>query len=107
MTLMRRVQLWLLGIAALAVTPLWPLSTAARTHVVAECGATASVGSADPASLYDPSCSDQGGTAVIGGAPDAGTIIACHDVPGCLSYEVNNPGGVSVPHRSTGIQQSQ
>jgi hypothetical protein len=107
MTLMRRVQPSLLGIAALAVAPLWALSTAAATQVVAECGVTASVGSADPSSLYDPSCSDQGGTAAIGGAPDAGTIIACHDVPGCLSYEVNNPDGVSVPHRSTGIQHSQ
>lgn len=32
---------------------------------------------------------------VIGAAPDAGAIIACRNVPGCLSYFVNSPGQLS------------
>lgn len=45
--------------------------------------------------------------AAIGGAPSAGAIIACRDVPGCLSNIVNGPGYVQVPHRDTTVRQSQ
>jgi hypothetical protein len=45
--------------------------------------------------------------AAIGGAPSAGAIIACRDVPGCLSNYVNGPGYVQVPHRDTTVRQSQ
>jgi hypothetical protein len=45
--------------------------------------------------------------AAIGAAPDAGAIVACRNIPGCLSQFVNNPGQVQVPNRSTAIQNSQ
>jgi hypothetical protein len=45
--------------------------------------------------------------AAIGAAPDAGAIVACRNIPGCLSQVVNNPGQVQVPQRSTAIQNSQ
>lgn len=41
-----------------------------------------------------------------GAAPEAGAIIACRGLPGCLSYWVNQPGGNYVPHRDTTIQTS-
>lgn len=43
----------------------------------------------------------------IGAAPSAGAIVACRDIPGCLSQFVNSPGLVQVPNRSTAIQNSQ
>ncbi|MHC9293878.1 hypothetical protein ACRCUN_15550 [Mycobacterium sp. LTG2003] len=46
---------------------------------------------------------------VIGSSPSAGAIIACRDLPGCLSNYVNGngPGYVKVPHRDTTVRQSQ
>lgn len=43
----------------------------------------------------------------IGTTPSGGAIIACRDVSGCLSYYVNRPGYVQVPHRDTTVRQSQ
>jgi hypothetical protein len=43
----------------------------------------------------------------VGAAPSADAIIACRDVPGCLSNCVNGPGYVQVPHRDTTVRQSQ
>ncbi len=43
----------------------------------------------------------------IGAAPSAGAIVACRNIPGCLSQFVNSPGQVRVPNRSTAIQNSQ
>ena len=40
----------------------------------------------------------------IGAAPSAGAIIACRNIPGCLSQWVNNPGLVQVPRVDTSIQ---
>lgn len=37
------------------------------------------------------------GNQTIGGAPDAGAIIACRHSPICLSYYVNYPGSLIVP----------
>lgn len=48
-----------------------------------------------------------GPPAVIGGSPSAAAIIACHGIPGCLSYYVNNPGYVQVPQVDTTVRQSQ
>jgi hypothetical protein len=45
--------------------------------------------------------------AVIGAAPSAGAIVACRNIPGCLSQFVNNPGQVQVPQRSNAIVNSQ
>jgi hypothetical protein len=45
--------------------------------------------------------------AAIGAAPSAGAVVACRNIPGCLSQVVNNPGQVQVPQRSTAIQNSQ
>jgi hypothetical protein len=42
--------------------------------------------------------------AVIGAAPSAGAIIACRNIPGCLSQWVNNPGLVRVPNVDTSIR---
>jgi hypothetical protein len=43
----------------------------------------------------------------IGQAPSAGAIVACRNLPGCLSGVVNGTGQVVVPNRSTAIQNSQ
>lgn len=45
--------------------------------------------------------------AAIGAAPSAGAIVACRNIPGCLSEFVNNPGQVQVPQRSNAIVNSQ
>ncbi|WP_264066267.1 hypothetical protein [Mycolicibacterium komossense] len=45
--------------------------------------------------------------AAIGAAPSAGAVVACRNIPGCLSQWVNNPGQVQVPQRSTAIVNSQ
>jgi hypothetical protein len=45
--------------------------------------------------------------AAIGAAPSAGAVVACRNIPGCLSQFVNSPGQVQVPQRSTAIQNSQ
>jgi hypothetical protein len=42
--------------------------------------------------------------AAIGAAPSAGAIIACRNIPGCLSQWVNNPGLVRVPNVDTSIR---
>jgi len=42
----------------------------------------------------------------IGGSPSAVTIIACRNIPGCLSYAVNGPGLVQVPQPDTRVRQS-
>jgi hypothetical protein len=34
---------------------------------------------------------------IPGQAPDAGAIIACHGIPGCLNYFVNYPGQIFGP----------
>jgi hypothetical protein len=52
-------------------------------------------------------CGIPSGQSVIGGAPSAGTIIACRGLPGCLSQVVNNPGMVQVPQVDTSVHQSQ
>jgi hypothetical protein len=44
--------------------------------------------------------------AAIGGSPSAGAIIACRNIPGCLSYAVNGPGLVRVPQVDTTVRQS-
>lgn len=41
-----------------------------------------------------------------GAAPAPGAVIACRGLPGCLSYWVNYPGVINVPHRDTGIRTS-
>jgi hypothetical protein len=43
----------------------------------------------------------------IGASPSAGAIVACRNIPGCLSQFVNSPGQVQVPNRSTAIVNSQ
>jgi hypothetical protein len=45
--------------------------------------------------------------AAIGASPSAGAIVACRNIPGCLSQFVNNPGQVQVPQRSNAINNSQ
>lgn len=45
--------------------------------------------------------------AAIGGSPSATAIIACRNIPGCLSYSVNGPGFVRVPQVDTTVRQSQ
>jgi hypothetical protein len=42
-----------------------------------------------------------------GQAPGAGAIIACRNIPGCLSQVVNGPQFVAVPRPDTRVQQSQ
>jgi hypothetical protein len=43
---------------------------------------------------------------VPGAAPGAGAIIACRNIPGCLSQVVNGPQLVPVPRPDTRVQQS-
>jgi hypothetical protein len=42
-----------------------------------------------------------------GQAPGAGAIIACRNIPGCLSQAVNGPQLVAVPRPDTRVRQSQ
>jgi hypothetical protein len=42
-----------------------------------------------------------------GQAPGAGAIIACRNIPGCLSQAVNGPQLVAVPRPDTRVQQSR
>jgi hypothetical protein len=44
---------------------------------------------------------------VPGASPGAGAIIACRDIPGCLSQVVNGPGIIQVPRPDTRVRQSQ
>jgi hypothetical protein len=46
-----------------------------------------------PGAPFLPSCTLPGpqGTKVRGSAPDANAIIACRNLPGCLSWYVNGP----------------
>ena len=44
---------------------------------------------------------------VPGAAPGAGTIIACRNIPGCLSQAVNGPQLVAVPRTDTTVRQSR
>lgn len=46
-----------------------------------------------PGAPYIPSCTLPGpqGAKVRGSAPDANAIIACRNLPGCLSWYVNGP----------------
>jgi hypothetical protein len=41
-----------------------------------------------------------------GQAPGAGAIIACRNIPGCLSQAVNGPQLVAVPRPDTRVRQS-
>lgn len=45
--------------------------------------------------------------AVPGAAPGAGAIIACRNIPGCLSQAVNGPQLVAVPRTDTTVRQSR
>lgn len=42
-----------------------------------------------------------------GQAPGAGAIIACRNIPGCLSQVVNGPQLVAVPSPDTRVRQSR
>jgi len=42
-----------------------------------------------------------------GQAPGAGAIIACRNIPGCLSQAVNGPQFVAVPQPDTRVRQSR
>jgi hypothetical protein len=42
-----------------------------------------------------------------GQSPGAGTIIACRNIPGCLSQAVNGPQNVAVPRTDTRVRQSR
>jgi hypothetical protein len=44
---------------------------------------------------------------VPGSSPGAGAIIACRNIPGCLSQVVNGPGIIRVPQPDTRVRQSQ
>jgi hypothetical protein len=46
-----------------------------------------------PGQPFVPSCSIPGpqGGKIRGAAPDANAIIACRNIPGCLSWYVNGP----------------
>jgi hypothetical protein len=44
---------------------------------------------------------------VPGSSPGAGAIIACRNIPGCLSQVVNGPGIIQVPRPDTRVRQSQ
>lgn len=43
---------------------------------------------------------------VPGSSPGAGAIIACRNIPGCLSQVVNGPGIIAVPRPDTRVRQS-
>lgn len=43
---------------------------------------------------------------VPGSSPGAGAIIACRNIPGCLSQVVNGPGIIRVPQPDTRVRQS-
>ena len=106
MTLRRTGSLFLLlAMVAVGFALLMPLQSAPR----ALAGCTGGVGSGVIADggYVDQGCGQADQSAAIGAAPSAGTIIACRNISGCLSQAVNGPGGVSVPQRSTVVQQSQ
>ncbi|ULE35548.1 hypothetical protein K3G64_07245 [Mycobacterium sp. IDR2000157661] len=45
-----------------------------------------------PGNPWVPSCNfGPRGPKVRGGAPDQSAVIACRDIPGCLSWYVNGP----------------
>lgn len=45
-----------------------------------------------PGNPYVPSCNVGPRTPrVRGGPPDQAAVIACRDIPGCLSWYINNP----------------
>ena len=85
------------------------VADALHTAPRAMAGCTGGVGSGviDDGGYVDRGCGQADQPAAIEAAPDAGTIIACRNISGCLSQAVNGPGGVSVPQRSTVVQQSQ
>lgn len=106
MTLRRTGSLFLLlAMVAFGCALLMPLQSVPR--VMAGCTGGVGSGVIGNGGYVDQGCGQADQPAAIGAAPDAGTIIACHDVSGCLSQAVNNPGAVSVPQRSTVVQQSQ
>ncbi|BBX08047.1 hypothetical protein [Mycolicibacterium aichiense] len=87
---MRRVAL--LGFAAALIAALVPAIPAA-----AETGPDCTNGVV-PLNPYVVNCGlPPRGNHAIGGAPDAGAIIACRHSPICLSYYVNYPGTLIVP----------
>lgn len=85
------------GAAALALA-VTPIAVQAYTHEQAPpriVGAPCTNGVV-PGNPYVVNCNlPQRRAPVIGAAPDAGAIIACRNIPGCLSYYVNTPGQFS------------
>ena len=85
-------RLTLLGVVAAVTATLAPAGAAA-----AETGPDSTNGVV-PLNPYVVNCGlPARGNHAIGGAPDAGAIIACRHSPICLSYYVNYPGTLIVP----------
>ncbi|AKK28009.1 hypothetical protein [Mycobacterium sp. EPa45] len=79
------------GIAATALTSV--LAPAAPASASPDC-----TNGVVPLNPYVVNCNlPPRGNQVMGGAPDAGAIIACRHSPICLSYYVNYPGTLIVP----------
>lgn len=63
----------------------------------------------EPFNPYLQTCGIPNNPPVVRGAsPGAGAIIACRDIPGCLSYVVNGgPGYGGIARPDTRVRQSQ
>ncbi len=90
-TIRRRIMRLLVGGAAavaLASTPAAVITVNAPQASAGPC-----YNGVIPGMPYLPSCTLPGPTAprVRGSAPDANAIIACRNLPGCLSWYVNGP----------------
>lgn len=88
---------------------------AVAAGVMVGAGATAPSASADSCSQsiqpYNPylqTCGIPNAPVTVPGAsPGAGAIIACRNIPGCLSQVVNGPGIIQVPQSDTRVRQSR
>ena len=85
----RILRLVITGAAALAFL----MAPALFTVSAAPASASPCYNGVIPGQPFLPSCSIPGpqGGKVRGSAPDANAIIACRNLPGCLSWYVNGP----------------
>jgi hypothetical protein len=85
------------------------------TGAMVGAGAAAAPASADSCSQYiEPynpylqTCGIPNDPVTVPGAsPGAGAIIACRNLPGCLSEVVNGPDIIQVPRPDTTVRQSR
>ena len=90
---MRNLEHRLIRFAAIAVAALsFLIAPAVLSVQSAEADAAPCYPGFVPGNPYVPSCNvGPRVPRVRGGPPDQAAVIACRDIPGCLSWYINNP----------------